>query len=374
MRILVLADHAVGISGPHRNVVGTLNALSARGDVDLRVLTGKFDPSEPYATRCEIRLDFEPHRPGRAWNNMRRLRDAIADRDLVYVPTGLKSFLYAFSAKGKRKLVAGPNVTGIPILMNPANPGPLMTTKMADGWIEMSEVRVRECMSAGTPRERIYLIPHAIDTEKFNPKWCDRNVWQREGLDPGTPKIVWVGDMSEERKGIPQLVEAFRLIRHAYTAPVDLVLIGKEGPMLTPGHRILPGLYLLGPRYGHDLVRLLASADLFLAASRYETFWFAPLEAMACGLPVVVSKVGAVPLMIPEDGVQGRAVPVVDSEYHYVPDAAERLAQAALPLLRSKELRIVMGHTARQHVLEHFSEARLSEDLVRTFSNVLQTA
>lgn len=180
--------------------------------------------------------------------------------------------------------------------------------------------------------------------------------------------------MSEERKGIPQLVEAFRLIRHAYTAPVDLVLIGKEGPMLTPGHRMLPGLYLLGPRYGHDLVRLLASADLFLAASRYETFWFAPLEAMACGLPVVVSKVGAVPLMIPEDGVQGRAVSVVDSEYHYVPDAAERLAQAALPLLRSKELRIVMGHTARQHVLEHFSEARLSEDLVRTFSNVLQTA
>src|SRR5690606_37825582 len=55
MRVLVLVDHAVGISGPHRNVVGTLNALSAREDVDLRVLTGKIGASEPYAARCEIR-------------------------------------------------------------------------------------------------------------------------------------------------------------------------------------------------------------------------------------------------------------------------------------------------------------------------------
>lgn len=372
LKVLVLVDHAVGISGPHRNVVGTLNALTARSDLQVRLLCGRIDPNEPYAksNRLDIHLDFNPHQSRKVLANWRRVKTAVRNCDLIYVPTGLKSFLYAFAGKGHRKLVAGPNVTGIPILMNPANPSPLMTLKMSDAWIEMSEVRVRHCMRAGTPREYIDLVPHAIDTEHFHPRHANRNIWRNEGLQPNRKKIVYVGNMYKELKGIPQLIDAYRLIRDRLD-DVDLVMIGKSGKQLTPEHRALRGVHVLGPRYGDELVRLVASADLFMGASRNETFWLAPLEAMACGVPAVVSKVGAVPTMIPQDGVQGRAV-VIHQNKKFLPDAAERLAEAALPLLIDDEARKRMGRTARQHAVSEFSERRLGERLVMVFRCALE--
>lgn len=70
LRVLVIVDHAVGISGPHRNVVGTLNALAIHPEIDLRVVTGRVDNSEPYARRCDIRLGFVPHQVKASWRNL----------------------------------------------------------------------------------------------------------------------------------------------------------------------------------------------------------------------------------------------------------------------------------------------------------------
>ena len=151
------------------------------------------------------------------------------------------------------------------------------------------------------------------------------------------------------------------------------MLIGEPGPFSTPEHRALHGVYPIGPRYGYHLVRLLASADLFMGASRLETFWLAPLEAMACGVAVVVSKTGAVPTMIPQDGVQGRAIEIVDrAPYPFLPDAAERLAAAAIPLLVDDETRHRMGATGREHVISEFPESRLGDGLVRVFQSTIE--
>lgn len=297
----------------------------------------------------------------------------MLDRELVYVPTGLKSFLYAFVLKGKRKLVAGPNVTGIPLLMNPANPSPLMTTKMANSWIEMSEVRVKECINAGTSRSHIHLVPHSIDTEKFNPTFRERDIWCKYDLDLDALKLIYVGHLDVEQKGVPLVIQAYQQIRTQLPeVRMDLVLIGKGEKTLSEVDCNLTGVHILGPRYGQELVQLLASSDIFLAASRYETFWFAPLEAMACGIPVVVSKVGAVPDMIPENGVQGYAIPIVDTHHQYLPNAAQLLADAMLPLIKDKELRTKIGKRARAHAKEHFSEQRLGANLVEVFTKVLE--
>ena len=372
IKILVLVDHAVGISGPHRNVVGSLSALSARSDIDVKLLTGKIDESEPYVNQCEIHLGFEPHNVRKFIQNQRLVRKFVKDRDLIYVPTGLKSFLYAFSAKGSRKLIGGPNITGIPILMDPANPSPLMTMKMCDGWIEMSEIRATLCIDAGTPREYINIIPHSIDTKRFSPQLRNKKIWDQFGLDPDAIKMVYVGRMNAERKGIDILINSFRLIREQLpTQKVQLILIGKEGPMLTEDHKSTPEVYPIGPHYGQQLVELIASADIFIAASRWETFWYTPLEAMACGLPVVVSNAGAVPSIIPQDGIQGRAINLVDSNYKFYPDAAQRLADAAVPLVEDQELREKVGKTARAHVIEAFSEEHQGNLLFQAFSKTL---
>jgi glycosyltransferase involved in cell wall biosynthesis len=367
--VLVVVDHAEGSSGPHRNVVGSLNALSRRQDLNVRLLCGRIDQDEPYANsrRLEVRLGFEPHRASAFAGNLRLIHGASRDRELIYVPAGLKSFLYSYAVKGARKLVAGPNVSGIPVLMSQANPSPLMTTRMADAWLEMSEVRVRACVRAGTARERISVVPHAIDTERFSPSQASRDVWRELGLDPESLKLIYVGRMDKELKGIPQLIDAFRLIRQRFPA-ADLVLVGKPGAELTAEHRSLKGVHVIGPRFGVDLVRLLASADLFLGPSRWETFWFTPLEAMACGLAVVASAAGAVPQMIPEDGEQGRIVRLTDpTTAAFLPDAAQRLAAAAIPLLEEPELRARMARKGREHVAQAFSEERLGEQLSQIF-------
>jgi glycosyltransferase involved in cell wall biosynthesis len=372
LRVLMVVDHAVGISGPHRNVVGSLNALAARDDVDLRLLTGRIDPEEPYASHCDVLLGFEPHNVRSLFRNLRLLSKAAKGRDVIYVPSGLKSFLYSIAAKRRRrKLVAGPNVTGIPFIMNPYNPGPFMTTQLSDAWIEMSEVRVAECVRGGTPRTHIHLIPHAIDTDAFNPIYRKSEIWDLEGLDRDTIKIIYTGHLDVEHKGIAQLIGAFRLLRELTPGTqIDLALIGKGEHALTDEQRTIPGIHILGPRYGHELVALLASADIFIGASRYETFWFAPLEAMACGIPVVVSNVGAVPSMIPENGTQGISVELIDNEQHYLPDAAERLARAVLPLIRDSGYRARIGEAARQHALRNFALPRLGDDLINVFRSV----
>jgi glycosyltransferase involved in cell wall biosynthesis len=369
LSVLVVVDHALGNSGPHRNVVGSLNALSRRPDLNVRLLCGRTDDAEPYARSgtMDIQLGFLPHQSSAFPSNMRMIRAAARDRELIYVPTGLKSFLYSFAIKGKRKLVAGPNVSGIPLLMRSADPGPLMTTTMADAWLEMSEVRVRACLRAGTTRERIWLVPHAIDTEHFSPRYASRQVWQELGLDPAHPKLIYVGRMDNERKGIPQLIDAFRIIQKS-VPDADLVLVGKPGSELSADARQARGVHAVGPRFGTELVRLLASADLFLGPSRWETFWFTPLEAMASGLAVVASAAGAVPEMIPEDGVQGRVVCLTEpSASRFLPDAAERLAAAAVPLLEQPELRRRIAHNGREHVSRVFSEDRLGAQLSDIF-------
>lgn len=95
-------DHAVGRSGPHRNVAGTLNALAARDDVLLRLLCGEVDPTESYARsgRTAVHLGFRPHSPAAIVSNLMRLRRAARGMDVIYVPTGLKSFLLAWAAGG----------------------------------------------------------------------------------------------------------------------------------------------------------------------------------------------------------------------------------------------------------------------------------
>jgi glycosyltransferase involved in cell wall biosynthesis len=307
----------------------------------------------------------------RLGNTIFKVHQSVHDCDLIYVPTGLKSFLYAYMCKGYRKLVAGPNITGIPLLMDPANPGPLMTTKMADAWIEMSELRVYWCMKAGTPRDRIHLVPHAIDVEKFHPRYASRDVWVAEGLNPEVKKIVHVGRMDEELKGFLQLIKTFNIIRQSIPE-TDLVFIGKTIPEVIGHYKHLERVHFVGPKYGDDLVRYLASSDLFLGTSRWETFWFTPLEAMACGLAVVVTNTGAVASMIPMDEVQGRIVPVIDEHTHqFTTDTAERLAQAVIPLLQDDAARHQMGKRAREHVIAEFSERKLGDRLVHVFKQTI---
>jgi len=92
-----------------------------------------------------------------------------------------------------------------------------------------------------------------------------------------------------------------------------------------------------------------AVADVFLLPSAQESFGLAALEAMACGVPVVASRVGGLPEVI-TDGLTG---------YLRDPDDQEGMAAAVLDLLDDPSLRQRVAHLARASVVDRFDEDRV---------------
>jgi glycosyltransferase involved in cell wall biosynthesis len=108
----------------------------------------------------------------------------------------------------------------------------------------------------------------------------------------------------------------------------------------------------------HDMPRLYAAADIFVFPSRYEAFGLALLEAMAAGLPSVVSRAGGLmEVASPEGSV------MIDSE------RSHELARAVVRLGRDAELRASMGAAAAAHA-ERFDVARRIPRLMAVYERL----
>ena len=129
--------------------------------------------------------------------------------------------------------------------------------------------------------------PLGVDSKVFTPAARDpawrRWLEARLGLTPGTHLLIYAGRFASEKK-LDVLVQAVERLgpRHC------LIAVG-TGPRPPRGARVR----VLPPELDRRrLARLLASADAFVHAGEQETFGLAALEAMACGVPVVVSASG----------------------------------------------------------------------------------
>lgn len=160
----------------------------------------------------------------------------------------------------------------------------------------------------GLRNRKLLILDRWVDPERFHPQHRDAAYWERFGVADGhlLTKFVYVGRVAVE-KDLHLLAEAYRRLR-ATREDAHLVIIG-DGPYREELQRQLQGLpaTFTGFMAGDDLVRALASADVKLFPSTTDTWGNAPLEAQACGLPVVVSDVGG-PAELMVDGVTGYRV------------------------------------------------------------------
>lgn len=156
---------------------------------------------------------------------------------------------------------------------------------------------------------------------------------QRHGLDG--PYILFVGTL-EPRKNVLMLIEAFALLRGRAGVAHHLVLVGGKGWYYDA---IFQRVERLGLReavtfagYAPDaeLPLWYSGADLFVYPSLYEGFGLPPLEAMACGTPVIVSRISSLPEAVGEAGA------LVD------PHDPEALAQEMAALLADEARRAVL--------------------------------
>jgi starch synthase len=173
------------------------------------------------------------------------------------------------------------------------------------------------------------------------------------------PRILFVGQV-DVRKGIPYLLEAFR----ALEGRAALRLVGPADRRLLSRLAPLPeGVEAIGPRSGEALAAEFREADVFVLPSVEDGFGLAAVEAMAAGLPVVVSDhAGCADLV--DEGHNGFVVPARD---------ARTLAQRLDTLVRDARLRVRMGEAARVSVSSRTWEAYGSE-MARAYARLGQAS
>jgi alpha-maltose-1-phosphate synthase len=173
----------------------------------------------------------------------------------------------------------------------------LSDIELADRILVPSEHIADELARHGTPRERIAVVPYAADTRRFIPD-------PRKTHGP-TCTFLFAGGITQ-RKGIKYLLEAWRLVRRpGWRLQLLGGLPANTGPLLP----YLDEVELLG-RFPHAEVPAgMASADVFVFPSLFEGSAVVTYEAMACGLPcIVTAEAGSVA----RHGRDGLIVPARD--------------------------------------------------------------
>ncbi|TGN79675.1 glycogen synthase [Streptomyces bauhiniae] len=214
----------------------------------------------------------------------------------------------------------------------------------ADGVIAVSGA-MRDDILACYPAldaDRVHVVHNGIDTRLYRPD-PGTEALRRHGIDPERPYVLFVGRITRQ-KGVPQLLRAVREIDR--DTQVVLCAGAPDTPEIDREFRdrfqelsaVRQGVFWIPqmlPRA--EVVQLLSHAAVFVCPSVYEPLGIVNLEAMACGTPVVASRVGGIPevvdhgstgLLVDTDGdFEGSLARALDSVLAD-PAAARRMGEA----------------------------------------------
>jgi glycosyltransferase involved in cell wall biosynthesis len=211
------------------------------------------------------------------------------------------------------------------------------------------------------PRTAIADIPNPLDTDLWRPE--DRAQARKHlGLSAQAFVVINHGRTDIHRKGLDILVEAWKRFSSKHTG-ARAIIIG-SGQDHAGFARLLadkaPGRLTWIDSYITDrpqMRRWLSAADAYLITSRTEGMPVAPLEAMACGLPVISSDAHGLPDIFAA-GEQHGGIVTLREDVSAIVTALERLAG-------DSDLRARLGAAARQRVEEHFSIRAVGAALAR---------
>ncbi len=246
-----------------------------------------------------------------------------------------------------------------------------------DAIVAASEIEASELMQLyGADPAKICVVPCGVDTERFHPV---RQADAREALgrDQCERLVLFVGRI-EQIKGIDILLEAmgdlFRRrpdMRHE----VCLVVVGgaldpgddapelekvQELRRLVHEHRMEDNVDFIGSLDQDRLALWYAAADVCAVPSLTESFGLVALESMACGTPVVATRVGGLQTVV-QQAESGLLVPAGDHR---------ALAEAIERVLTDHKLRLHVAHGARQRA-ETFTWSRVGDGIESLYQRVL---
>lgn len=175
--------------------------------------------------------------------------------------------------------------------------------------------------------------------------------------------ILFVGTL-EPRKNVTTLLKAYALLRKTGRTEVPLVIAGGRGwlygPTLALAEELDLGEHVFFPGYVSDteLPLWYNAAEIFVFPSLYEGFGLTPLEAMACGTPVIVSSASSLPEVVGDAGL------IVESQN------VEGLAEAIARLLDDPALRKELGAAGQRRARE-FTWPKTAQKTVAVYRQAL---
>ena len=213
----------------------------------------------------------------------------------------------------------------------------------------------RRMLERLAPGISVRTLHNAVDVDAFQPAQPERE----------TPRVAYVGTLSR-RKGLADLLDALDLLEGA---GYELLVAGgghevgqaEADELRDRAARSDRPVRLLGSLDASGVRSLLADSQVFVLPSHWEGQPIAILEAMAAGLPVVVSSVGANPDVV-RDGLDGFVVPSHD---------APALAEALRRLIADPDLRKRMGASARERAEASYDRRVLRAAILEEYRSVV---
>jgi glycosyltransferase involved in cell wall biosynthesis len=330
-------------SAPWIQVIRTLcdrAGLGRRPDYAVATLFGRFASHFPMGD-ADILLGWssgllESIAPARAAG-----LKIVVERGSTHIAEQTELLLKAHEACGIRPAVAGPNLIERECAEYDA----------ADMIIVPSHFAAQSYEGRGINPSKIMINPPGVDLSQFTPS---------PSVKPTSPRptILFVGEVGV-RKGIPLLLEAFANLHK----DAELKLVGPLQPGFAKylSATKTKNVEVTGPLHGPALLDTFQQADIFCLPSIEDGFGMVTLQAMACGLPVVVSKATGAADTI-DNGVNGIVIEAND---------AGTLTETLGSLLADNDKRTSLGQAARKAALTNYSWDAYVERAIAGFTHLL---
>ncbi len=232
----------------------------------------------------------------------------------------------------------------------------------SDGVTAISDYLRRETIETFATTRPIEVIPNFVNCDIYVRTPEARGPVRAQYADPDEALLVHLSNFRPVKR-VTDVVRIFAQV--AKEVPARLLMIG-DGPDRSPAEWLAQSLgirdrvHFVGKN--DQVNQLLPAADLMLMPSELESFGLAALEAMACEVPTLGTRVGGVPELI-RDGVNGRLFPVGDTE---------GMARAAIRLLRHPAELAAMAKAGRQEAQQRYCASHIIPHYERYYQQVLE--
>lgn len=238
-----------------------------------------------------------------------------------------------------------------------------LTLRLVDIHVVVSKSMIRDAIDAGSTPSKVRVVYNGIPLDKIG-LHHKTSIVRRLGISKADLVVLYLGRL-HPKKSPEDLVRAF--VKISKEAPNAKLVIAGKGEEESKLKKLVFDLgvskrvIFTGFVSENEKWDLLERCGIFVLPSTVEAFGIAVIEAMACGKPVITTKVGAFPEII-RDRETGLLVPI------HSPD---RLAEAIIELALDSEKRRVMGARAKRDVSERFEIERVTDEYLKVYEEVI---